>query len=145
MAKAKKPKPTGRDPGDVLYDFAMLEERAGEEGWLSLHREVVALLKKAKREGQTGPVPPHYINRMRDEVVMAKARKRYAKIMEKTRGQRAARDHALDDASEYAAATDRRLGGKRLTPGAIRHRLTHPGEYPPPPSPYAIFAERKKP
>jgi hypothetical protein len=146
--KASKPKTADRDPVDVLYDFESLEVEYDEAQYsysyrlpAALYKEVLALLKRAKRDAPGKP-PKHYADRDTDSIVMGRAKTRLEMLSEKYRGSRGGRDQALAEASEYDATTDKRPEGKRLSAGAIRERLEHPGNYPAPPQPRFTFWRR---
>jgi hypothetical protein len=123
--KADKP---GRDPVDVIYDFERLEAQAAEQRWSSLHREVCALLKSAKREGPGTP-PKRRRDRDLDSTVMVFAQWRRMQL--KAEGM--SREEALHEAAQDAAARDleasKQEKRKPLTAASIRDRLEHPGRY----------------
>lgn len=125
VAPKPKSKKIGRDPVDVIWEFQWLQEQATEQGWGALHKEVLAMLKRAKRPS-SGAKPTHPIDRDFDIWVMARTRARF-------RGLTGSREERLHEASEYGAALDKRPKGKGkpgLTYAAVREWLEHPGRHP---------------
>ncbi len=120
------PKTVGRDPVEVIDDFEWLRDRAAEQGWLSLHDEVVALLKRAQRD-RRGPPAKHPRQVSLDRAFMSLAHRRFEELRATK-----SREEALHEASEYGAALDRRPKGRGkpgLTEAAIRDWLEHPGRH----------------
>lgn len=140
--QADKPKLAGRDPVDVIFDFERLAAQAAEQGWLSLHREVYALLKRAKREGPGTP-PKRRRDRDLDSTGVILAQWRLRQLQ----AEGMSREEALHEAAQDMAARDldasKQEKRKSLTATSIRDRLEHPGRYRMrSPSGIALFLER---